>query len=59
MFRVLPRKYLSHGGGHGLGGVCDHINHLGYHIKEKLVLKAWGGGGAMPKGPGENTDVDA
>ena len=36
--------------GRGLGGVCDHINYLGYHIKEKLVLKAWGT--AMLKGPG-------
>ena len=40
-------------GGCGLGGVCDHINHLGYHIKEKLVLKAWGA--ATLKKPGENT----
>ena len=24
-------------GGRGLGGVCDHINHLGYHIKGKWV----------------------
>ena len=29
-------------GGHGLGSDCDHINHLGYHVKEKVVLKAWG-----------------
>ena len=27
-------------GGHGLSGVCDHINHLSYHIKGKLVWKA-------------------
>ena len=40
-------------GGHGLGRVCVHINHFGYHIKEIHVrlLKVWGA--AMPKGPGE------
>ena len=36
-----------------MGGVCDHINHFGYHIKEMWILKAWGA--AMLKGPGENT----
>ena len=25
-----------------LGGVCDHINHFGYHIKEIWIEKAWG-----------------
>ena len=44
-------------GGHGLGGICDHINHFGYHIKEIGLLKIWGARGpAMLKGPGENTD---
>ena len=51
--RVLPKKIQGIAGGCGLGGVCDHISHLGYHIKEKLVLKAWGA--AMLKGLGENT----
>ena len=36
------------------GGVCDHINHFCYHIKEIKLLKAWGGAAVM-KGPGENT----
>ena len=40
-------------GGRGLGGVCDHINHFGSHIKEIGLWKAWGA--AMLKGPGENT----
>ena len=38
-----------------MGGVCDHINHFGYHIKEIRLLKAWGA--AMLKGPGENTAI--
>ena len=42
-------------GGHGLCGVCDHINRFGYHIKEIRLLKA--GGPAKLKGPGENTDA--
>ena len=25
-------------GGRGLGGVCDHINRFGYHIKEIWLL---------------------
>ena len=41
-------------GGHDLGGVCDHINHFGYNIKEIRLLKAWGP--AKLKGPGENTE---
>ena len=40
-------------GGCGLGKICDHINHFGSHIKEIGLWKAWGG--AMLKGPGENT----
>ena len=28
----------------GLGGVCDHVNPLGYHIKEMCLLKTWKGG---------------
>ena len=40
-------------GGRGLGGIRDHINHFGYHIKEIRLLKAWGH--AKLKGPGENT----
>ena len=24
-------------GRRGLGGVCDHINHFGYHIKEMAI----------------------
>ena len=36
-------------GGHGLGGVCDHI-------KVKLTVRAWGvGGWVAAEGPGENT----
>lgn len=27
-------------GGHGLGGICDHINHFGSRIKEVCLLKA-------------------
>ena len=50
--RVLPRK-KGIAGGCGQGGVCDHINHLDYHIKDKLVLKEWGT--TMLKGPRENT----
>ena len=42
-------------GGRGLGRVCDHINHFGYHIKEIGLWKAWGA--VMLKGPGENTDI--
>ena len=42
-------------GGRGLGGVCDHSNHFGYHIKEIGLWKAWGA--AMLKGPGESTGV--
>ena len=41
-------------GGRGLGGVCDHINYVGYHIKEIRLEKAWGA--AMLKGPRENTE---
>ena len=37
-----------------MGGVCDHINHFCYHIKEIRLLKAWGA--AVLKGLGENTD---
>ena len=44
-------------GGRGLGRVCDHINHLGYHIKEIRLLKARGP--AKLKGPGDNTAVSA
>ena len=55
VYRVLPKKIFGIAGGCGLGGVCDHISHLGYQIKEKLVLKAWGA--AMLKGPGENTET--
>ena len=44
-------------GGRGLGGVCDHINHFGSHIKEIGLWKAWGA--AMLKGPGENTALAA
>ena len=40
-------------GGRGLGGVCDHINHFGSHIKEIGLWKAWGA--AMLKGPEENS----
>ena len=43
-------------GGCGLGEVCDHINHFDYHIKEIGLWKAWGGG-AMLKGPGENSGI--
>ena len=39
-------------GGRGLGGICDHMIHFYYHIKDIRILKAWGGGGAMLKGPG-------
>ena len=42
-------------GGRGLGRVCDHINHFGYHIKEIRPLKAWGS--AKLKGPWENTEI--
>ena len=45
-------------GGHGLGGVCDHINHSGYHIKEiRLHMEDMGGryNNIMLKGSGENT----
>ena len=49
----LPRKGIA--GGRGLGGVCDHSNHFGYHIKEILwIMKARVV--AMLKGPGENTE---
>ena len=42
-------------GGRGLGGVYDHINHFGYHIKEMWILKAfWGGGVLYWTGSGEN-----
>ena len=37
-----------------MGGVYDHINRLGYHIKEVRLLKAWGP--TKLKDPGENTD---
>ena len=40
-----------------MGGVCDHINHFGSHIKEIGLWKAWGA--AMLKGPGENTALAA
>jgi hypothetical protein len=43
-------------GGCGLGGGCDHINHIGYHINEIWILKAWGGA-AMMKGPGKKYHV--
>ena len=43
MLRVLPRKILRHSSGRDLGGVCDHINHLGYHIKEKTCDEGIGG----------------
>ena len=33
-------------GGRGLGGVYDHINHSGYHIKE-IRLHVEGMGGAI------------
>ena len=36
-----------------MGGVCDHINHFGYHIKEIWTKKEWRA--ALLKGPGENT----
>ena len=36
-----------------MGGVYDHINHLGYHIKESRLWRAWGA--TKLKGPGENT----
>ena len=35
-----PQEKLKKLGG---CGVCDHINHLDYHVKGKLVLKTWGG----------------
>ena len=44
-------------GERGLGGVCDHINHFGYHDKEIRLLKALGGEAAMLKGPGENNEI--
>ena len=28
------KKFNGIAYGHGLGGVCDHINQFGYHIKE-------------------------
>jgi hypothetical protein len=37
-----PRKSESIVGGHGLGGVCNHMNHFGHHIKEIQILKARG-----------------
>ena len=39
-----------------MGVVCDHINNFSYHIKGKLVWKAWGA--TLLKGPGENTMRD-
>ena len=50
-----PVKIHDRVGGRGLGGVCDHINHFGHHIKEMWLLKAWGA--TMLKGPGENTEL--
>ena len=41
-------------GGCGLGGVCDHSNHFGYHMKEIWLLKAWEGVTVL-KGPEEST----
>ena len=26
----------------GMDGVCDHISHFAYHIKEIWIQKAWG-----------------
>ena len=40
VYMYAPRKIEDRACGHGLGGVCDHINHLSYHIKGKLVWKA-------------------
>ena len=51
---LSPGKIYGIASGRGLVRVCDHINHFGCHIKEKIVLKVWGA--AMLKGPGENTD---
>ena len=42
-------------GGCGLDGVCDHINHFGYHIKGIKLWKALGAATCM-LGPGENTE---
>ena len=44
-------------GGHGLGGICVHINHFGYHIKEIWILKAWGGGRYAERAWGEHGRV--
>ena len=40
------------GGGGSLGGVCDHIKHLSWYIKGKLVLKTKGA--TLWKRPREN-----
>lgn len=49
----FPGYIYGQAGGHSLGGVCGHINHFGYHIKEISMLKAWGA--TTLKGPRENT----
>ena len=48
-----PGRDIGIVGGHGLGGVCVHINRLPSHIKVKLTVKAWWA--TIPKGPWENT----
>ena len=34
----MPKAGGGGGGGGGLGGVCDHINHFGYHIMPKAGM---------------------
>ena len=43
MLRVLPRN-KDRASGCALGGVCDHINHLSYHIKRKACVEGIGVG---------------
>ena len=37
-----------------MGGVCDHINHFGSHIKEIGLWKTWGGGHYAERAWGEH-----
>ena len=58
-YRVSPEPKEDRVCRRGQGRGCDNIKHLSCHIKEKLVWKAWGGGGALLKGPGDNTEIYA